>query len=123
MYAIIQTGGKQYKAEPGAMLKLEKLSGEVGEEIRFDEVLMVADGEEVEIGRPFVEGKSVHARIVEHGRGPKITVYKYKRRKDYSKKQGHRQDYTAVHIEGIGEPVTGIEAAPEIPEVAETFEE
>ncbi len=101
MYAIVECGGKQYKAEPGALLKVEKLPGEAGEEILLDRVLLVADGEEIHVGRPLVEGKVVRARIVEHGRGDKIVIFKYKRRKDSRKKQGHRQAYTAVKIEGI----------------------
>lgn len=101
MYAIVECGGKQYKAEPGALIKLEKMPGEAGEEILLDRVLLVADGENIHVGRPVVDGKVVRARIVEHGRGEKIVVFKYKRRKDSRKKQGHRQAYTAVKIEGI----------------------
>ncbi len=105
MYAIVECGGKQYKAEPGALLKLEKMPGEAGEEILLDRVLLVADGENIHVGRPVVDGKVVRARIVEHGRGEKIVVFKYKRRKDSRKKQGHRQAYTAVKIEGIEDRV------------------
>ena len=101
MYAIVESGGKQYKAEPGAVLKLEKLEGEPGDEILLDKVLMVADGTDVRIGQPVLEDKVVRARIVEQGRHKKIIIFKYKRRKDYRKKQGHRQFYTAVQIEGI----------------------
>ncbi|SHF06217.1 LSU ribosomal protein L21P [Desulfacinum infernum DSM 9756] len=101
MYAIVESGGKQYKAEPGAVLKLEKLAGEPGDEILLDQVLLVADGEQVQVGRPVLEDKVVRARIVEQGRHKKVVIFKYKRRKDYQKKQGHRQDYTAVRIEGI----------------------
>ncbi|MEJ5363656.1 MAG: 50S ribosomal protein L21 [Desulfosoma sp.] len=101
MYAIVECGGKQYKAEPGALLKLEKLPGEAGDEILLDRVLLVADGEDIRVGRPLVADKVVRARIVEQGRGDKIVIFKYKRRKDSRKKQGHRQAYTAVKIEGI----------------------
>ncbi|MBZ4660346.1 MAG: rplU [Desulfacinum sp.] len=101
MYAIVESGGKQYKAEPGAVLKLEKLAGEPGDEILLDQVLLVADGEQVQVGRPVLEDKVVRARIVEQGRHKKVVIFKYKRRKDYQKKQGHRQSYTAVRIEGI----------------------
>lgn len=101
MYAIVECGGKQYKAEPGALLKVEKLPGEAGDEVLLDRVLLVADGEQVFVGRPFVDDKVVRARIVEQGRGDKIVIFKYKRRKDSRKKQGHRQAYTAVKIEGI----------------------
>lgn len=101
MYAIVECGGKQYKAEPGALLKLEKVPGQAGDEILLDRVLLVADGEEIHVGRPVVADKVVRARIVEQGRGDKIIIFKYKRRKDSRKKQGHRQAYTAVKIEGI----------------------
>ncbi|MEJ5348268.1 MAG: 50S ribosomal protein L21 [Desulfosoma sp.] len=116
MYAIVECGGKQYKAEPGALLKVEKLPGEAGEEILLDRVLLVADGEEIHVGRPLVEGKVVRARIVEHGRGDKIVIFKYKRRKDSRKKQGHRQAYTAVKIEGIEDrlPITSQQTVSEV---------
>lgn len=112
MYAIIETGGKQYRAEAGAILKLERLDGEVGDAVQFEQVLLVADGDEVEIGQPYVDGKPVQARIVEQGRRPKVIVYKYKKRKDYQKKQGHRQAFTAVQIETIGAPVEGETEVP-----------
>jgi len=102
MYAIIQTGGKQYKVEPGMTIKVEKLSGEVGEQVRFDRVLMVSDGSDIKIGQPTVEGAVVYGRVVEQGRGRKIIVFKYKRRKNYRRKKGHRQYYTSVRIETIG---------------------
>ncbi|MGQ9748390.1 50S ribosomal protein L21 [Desulfosoma sp.] len=105
MYAIVECGGKQYKAEPGGLLKVEKLSGKAGDEILFDRVLFVADGDQIHVGRPLVEAKVVRARIVEQGRGGKIIIFKYKRRKDSRKKQGHRQAYTAVKIEGIEDRV------------------
>ncbi|ROQ93297.1 50S ribosomal protein L21 [Desulfosoma caldarium] len=101
MYAIVECGGKQYKAEPGALLKVEKMPGEAGDEILLDRVLLVADGDQIHVGRPLVEAKVVRARIVEQGRGGKILIFKYKRRKDSRKRQGHRQAYTAVKIEGI----------------------
>lgn len=105
MYAIVECGGKQYKAEPGALLKVEKLPGKAGDEILLDRVLFVADGDQIHVGRPLVEAKVVRARIVEQGRGGKIIIFKYKRRKDSRKKQGHRQAYTAVKIEGIEDRV------------------
>jgi len=105
MYAIVECGGKQYKAEPGTLLNVEKLPGEAGDEVLLDRVLLVADGEQVFGGRPLVDGKVVRARIVEQGRGDKIIVFKYKRRKDSRRKQGHRQAYTAVKIEGIEDRV------------------
>jgi large subunit ribosomal protein L21 len=101
MYAIVATGGKQYKVREGEVLRIEKISGEVGSPVSFDQVLMVGDGESVNIGRPALEGAAVTARIVEQGKSKKVIVFKYKRRKRYRRKQGHRQSYTAVKIDAI----------------------
>lgn len=101
MYAIFQSGGRQYRAEPGAVVKLEKLPGEVGSEVSLAEVMLVADEDQVRVGQPVLEEVSIRGRIVEQGRHRKIVIFKHKRRKDYRKKQGHRQYYTAVLIEGI----------------------
>jgi large subunit ribosomal protein L21 len=101
MYAIFRSGGKQYKAEPGEVVQLEKLSGAVGENITLDQVLLLADGDQVQVGQPTIEGLSVIGKIVNQGRHRKILVFKHKRRKDYRKKQGHRQPFTAVLIQGI----------------------
>lgn len=113
MYAIIQSGGKQYQAEPGKVLKLELLPGEVGDSLSLDQVLMVADGDQVEVGRPVLENVAIQGRIVEQGRHPKITIFKHKRRKDYRKKQGHRQPYTAVLVETITRPGREVVASTE----------
>lgn len=102
MYAIFRSGGKQYEARPGHTIRLEKLPGEVGENVVLNEVLFFSDGEKVSIGQPLVEGLSIQAKIVEHGRLPKIVIFKHKRRKDYRKKTGHRQSFTAVRVENIG---------------------
>ncbi len=102
MYAIFKSGGRQYEARPGHVVRLEKLPGQVGDSVELSEVLLVSDGEQVRVGQPVVEGVSVQAKIVEHGRLPKIVIFKHKRRKDYRKKQGHRQSFTAVRIENIG---------------------
>ena len=101
MYAIMTSGGKQYQVKEGDVLRLEKIDGEVGASVSFDQVLMVSDGEEVQLGRPVLEGAAVHALIVEQDREKKIVVFKFKRRKRYRKKQGHRQPYTAVRIDRI----------------------
>ena len=101
MYAVVATGGKQYKVQEGQILRVEKLPGQVGEPITFDQVLLVADGEEVNIGTPVVDNASVSGHIVEQGKAKKIVVFKYKRRKRYRRKQGHRQQYTAVKIDSI----------------------
>ncbi|MBA2849466.1 50S ribosomal protein L21 [Thermosulfuriphilus ammonigenes] len=101
MYAIVRTGGKQYKVAPGEVIRVEKLSGEVGQGVELTEVLLVSQGEEVVIGQPLVESAKVKAVIVEQGRYPKVVVFKKKRRKNYKKKYGHRQPYTALKIEEI----------------------
>lgn len=101
MYAIIQSGGKQYRVAEGAKVKLEKLSGDEGADIRINEVLAVNDGSSTVVGSPYVAGAYIDGRIVAHGRGRKVIVFKYKRRKDYKKKNGHRQHFTELLIEKI----------------------
>jgi large subunit ribosomal protein L21 len=101
MYAVVNTGGKQYKVQKGETLRIEKIPGEVGSRVTFDRVLMVADGEDVRVGQPLVEKAAVLASIVEQDKAKKIIVFKYKRRKRYRRKQGHRQPYTAIRIDGI----------------------
>ena len=101
MYAVIASGGKQYKVQEGEILKVEKLPGEVGSEVAFDDVLMFSDGENTSIGTPLLADVSVQGHIVEQNRAKKILVFKYKRRKRYRRKQGHRQQYTAVKIDSI----------------------
>ena len=101
MYAIIKTGGKQYKAEPEKFIDVEKLNAEVGAEVTFD-ALMVVDGETVKIGAPVVERVKVTGKVLAQDKASKIVVYKYKPKKDYHKKQGHRQPYTRVLITSIG---------------------
>ena len=101
MYAVVNTGGKQYKVQKGETLRIEKIPGEVGTRVTFDKVLMVADGENVRVGQPLLEKAAVLASIVEQDKAKKIIVFKYKRRKRYRRKQGHRQPYTAVRIDGI----------------------
>ena len=100
MYAIIETGGKQVKVKEGQEIYVELLDAEVGDTVTFDKVLMVG-GDDVKIGTPFVEGASVTAKVSEHGRGKKIIVFKYKPKKNYRRKQGHRQPYTKIAIEKI----------------------
>lgn len=101
MYAVIASGGKQYKVQEGEILRIEKIDGEVGSEVAFDEVLMLSDGDAVKIGQPTVADVAVRGHIVEQGRQKKVLVFKYKRRKRYRRKQGHRQPYTAVKIDSI----------------------
>lgn len=107
MYAVISTGGKQYRFEQGDLIKVEALKGAVGDQIVFDEVLALGDGESLQVGTPLVAGAQVLGTIVEQGKGSKVTVLKFKRRKMYRRKRGHRQLFTAVKIDKI---VSGGEA-------------
>ncbi len=100
MYAVIRTGGKQYRVSEGDRLRIARRSEDVGSDIKFDEVLMIG-GDSVKVGKPLVEGATVSARVLAHDRAKKIIVFKFKRRKNYRKKQGHRQDYTEVQIGSI----------------------
>jgi large subunit ribosomal protein L21 len=101
MYAIVETGGKQYKTQPGEILRVEKLAGGVGDAVVFDKVLMIGMDEDVKIGTPTLDGAAVKGSIVDQGKGRKIIIFKYKRRKGYRLKKGHRQQYTAVRIDAI----------------------
>jgi large subunit ribosomal protein L21 len=101
MYAVFVTGGKQYRAEPGNKLKVERLAGEEGSALSFDEVLLVAEGEAIKVGAPTVAGAKVTATIVRQGRAPKITVVKFRRRKHHRKQMGHRQYFTEIEITGV----------------------
>ena len=101
MYAIIQTGGKQYRVSEGDVLSIEKLTAAEGEEVVFDQVLTVVSDGDIKIGKPVVEGAKVTAKVVEHGKGKKILVFKYKAKSNYRKRQGHRQPFTKVVIEKI----------------------
>ena len=101
MYAVIVTGGKQYKVREGERLRVEKLPATAGETVEFDQVLMVSDGDAVKVGRPYVDGGRVSATVNAHGRGDKINVIKFKRRKNYLRRMGHRQSFTEVTITGI----------------------
>lgn len=100
MYAIIKTGGKQYCVEEGKKISVEKIDAQVGEEVCFDEVLLVS-GDETKVGQPTVAGAKVTAKVVEHGKGIKIRIFKYKAKSNYRRRQGHRQPYTMVEIEKI----------------------
>lgn len=101
MYAIIKTGGKQYRVAEGQTLKLEKLEVGTGETVEFDEVLLIANGEKVSLGAPFLAGAKVTAEVVSHGRAKKVNIIKFRRRKHHIKRQGHRQWFTEVKITGI----------------------
>ena len=117
MYAIIETGGKQYRVENGDQIAVEKLGVEDGAKVVFDKVLVVGDGADIKVGAPYVDGVTVEGNAIETGKGKKVIIFKYKAKKDYRKKQGHRQPYTLVEITAID----GVKA-PAAP-AAETAEE
>ena len=101
MHAVIKTGGKQYRVVTGEKLKIEQIPAEVGTEITLDQILMVGEGESVQIGTPFLTGASVKATVLSQGRHDKVTIFKMRRRKHYQKHQGHRQNYTEIRIDTI----------------------
>ncbi len=101
MYAVIKTGGKQYRVAAGEKLKIEQLAADIGAEIVLDQVLLVADGDNLKMGRPLVTGASVQAKVLAQGRHDKVRIFKLRRRKHYQKHQGHRQNYTEIEITGI----------------------
>ena len=102
MYAVIKTGGKQYRVVPGEKLKIEQIPADIGSEIVLDEVLMIADDEAVTVGSPLVAGATVKATVMSQGRAKKVIIFKMRRRKHYQKHQGHRQNYTELQIESFG---------------------
>ncbi len=101
MYAVVASGGKQYKVREGEILKVEKIPGKIGDTVTFDNVLLYSDGESLQIGQPQLESAKVSGHVIEQGKAPKIIVFKFKRRKGYRHRQGHRQSYTAVKIDRI----------------------
>ena len=101
MYAVVKTGGKQYKVAPGEKLKVEQIPADVGAQVVLDQVLMVGEGEGVRLGQPTLAGATVMATVVSQGRHPKVKIFKMRRRKHYQKHQGHRQNYTELRIESI----------------------
>jgi large subunit ribosomal protein L21 len=101
MYAVIKTGGKQYRVSAGQKLKVEQIPADVGAEVTLDQVLMVGEGESVKVGAPLVAGASVKCTVVSHGRHDKVKIFKMRRRKHYQKHQGHRQNYTELRIDSI----------------------
>jgi len=101
MYAVIKTGGKQYRVEAGEKLKIESIAADIGSELTISQVLMVAEGDKVSVGKPLLLGASVKATVVSQGRHDKVRIFKMRRRKHYQKHQGHRQNYTEIQITGI----------------------
>ena len=100
-YAVIKTGGKQYRISAGEKLKIEQITADVGSEVVLDQVFMFADGSNIKVGTPLVEGATVTATVIAHGRHDKVRIFKMRRRKHYQKHQGHRQNYTEIRIDGI----------------------
>jgi len=101
MYALVEIQGKQYKAEEGALLKVDKIDKTAGDSLEFDSVLLVRDGEETKVGTPYVKGAKISATVEDQIRGKKVLVYKFKRRKGYRRKQGHRQQYSLIKVQNI----------------------
>jgi large subunit ribosomal protein L21 len=101
MYAVIKSGGKQYRVSAGDKLRIEQVPADVGAELVIDQVLMVVDGEKVALGQPTLSGAAVKATVLGHGRGDKVNIFKMRRRKHYRKSQGHRQNFTEIRIDGI----------------------
>ncbi|HHV27500.1 50S ribosomal protein L21 [Anaerosalibacter bizertensis] len=101
MYAVIETGGKQYRVQEGDTIFVEKLDADNGEQVSFDKVLFVSKDDDLVVGKPYVEGAKVEGKVLEQGKGKKVIVFKYKAKKNYRKKQGHRQPYTKVKVEKI----------------------
>ena len=101
MYAVIKTGGKQYRVAPGEKLKIEQIPADVGSQVVLDQVLMVADGDAVTVGQPLVSGAKVSVTVLAHGRHDKVRIFKMRRRKHFQKHQGHRQNYTEIKIDAI----------------------
>lgn len=115
MYAVIESGGKQHRVTTGEVLRLEKIEASTGDKVDFDKVLLVGQGADVQIGTPYVEAGKVTAEVISHGRGDKVTIIKFRRRKHYRKQQGHRQWFTEVKITSIsanGLSATADDAAP-----------
>ncbi len=102
MYAVIETGGKQYRVQEGDVISVEKLNVEAGQKVEFDKVLVMSSDADLQIGAPYVDGAKVFGNVLENGKAKKVVIFKYKAKKDYRKKQGHRQPYTMVEITGIG---------------------
>jgi large subunit ribosomal protein L21 len=101
MYAVIKTGGKQYRVSAGQKLKVEQIPADVGAEVTLDQILMVGEGESVQVGAPFLAGAIVKCTVLSHGRHDKVRIFKMRRRKHYQKRQGHRQNYTELRIDSI----------------------
>lgn len=116
MYAIIETGGKQYRVQNGDQIAVEKLNIEDGQQVVFDKVLAAGEGADVKVGTPYLDGVTVEGKVIESGKGKKVIIFKYKAKKDYRKKQGHRQPYTLVEITAVAGEKTEVKPAKAAPE-------
>ncbi|MEA4987886.1 MAG: 50S ribosomal protein L21 [Anaerovorax sp.] len=123
MYAVIETGGKQYRVQPGDVISVEKLNVEAGAKVDFDRILLASDGTALEIGTPVVEAAKVSGTVVENGKGKKVIIFKYKSKKDFRKKQGHRQPYTMIKIDEVSVNGKSEKAAAQVEETAKAVEE
>ena len=112
MYAVVQTGGKQYRVSEGDVISVEKLNVEEGSTISLNDVLVIGSEDGIQVGKPFIEGAAVEAKVLENGKGKKVVIFKYKAKKDYRKKQGHRQPYTKLEIKSIAASGAEKKAAP-----------
>ena len=121
MYAVVQTGGKQYRVSEGDVITVEKLNAEAGSTVSLDKVLVLGEEGKLTVGTPYVDGAAVSAEVVENGKGKKVVIFKYKAKKDYRKKQGHRQPYTKLEIKAICAP--GVKPAPKAEEAPAPAEE
>ncbi|MBQ7605265.1 MAG: 50S ribosomal protein L21 [Firmicutes bacterium] len=122
MYAVIETGGKQYRVQEGDVISIEKLNVEAGQKVEFDKVLVMNNDADLQIGAPYVDGAKVFGNVLENGKAKKVVIFKYKAKKDYRKKQGHRQPYTMVEITGIGADKPAKKSAPKAEAKAEAKE-
>ena len=123
MYAIIETGGKQYRVQEGDIITVEKLAAEAGDQVELDKVLILSDDNGVKVGTPYIEGAKVMGRAVESGKAKKVVIFKYKSKKDYRKKQGHRQPYTMIEILSLDGKAPAKKSAPKAEKVEEQAEE
>lgn len=117
MYAVIETGGKQYRVQEGDIITVEKLNVQAGDKVVFDKVLVMNNDTELQVGAPYVAGAQVFGNVIENGKAKKVIIFKYKAKKDYRKKQGHRQPYTMIEITGIGTDKPAKKAEPQMEEV------
>ena len=123
MYAVIETGGKQYRVSEGDVITVEKLNVEDGANVELDKVLILGEGSDIKVGTPYIDGAKIMGRVVENGKAKKVVIFKYKSKKDYRKKQGHRQPYTMIEILSLDGKAPAKKSAPKAEKVEEQAEE